>query len=302
MLVRALIAYTLFLLAGFCSPAAGQTPPSKHDKAFWQSITAHEYKPPEGASVRDLAMELSSYLGSPDPQLRDGFGYSILTAWMTRGHALDTETIRDLAHIWLRNIDHVDNAVPNAVLLRSFSALMLSIVVARDNAEPFLTSDEFHDILRGALAYSRAETDLRGFDPRLGWIHATAHTADLLKFAARSRYISPQDQASLLAAIAQRLQSAPNVFIYGEDERLARASLSVVMRKDFDAAAFSEWAGNLRKMMPNSEEPTDIELHQGQNIKNFLAKLDVLLAIQTDQTTSLKTAHEAVLAAAKNTF
>ena len=37
-----------------------------------------------------------------------------------------------------------------------------------------------------ALAYLAAELDLRGIEPRVGWIHATAHTADLLKFLARN--------------------------------------------------------------------------------------------------------------------
>jgi hypothetical protein len=302
MLARVIVGCVLLALPVFASAGIQQTSSAPHDKAYWQTIVSHEYKPPEGSSVRDLAMELNSYLGSPDPQLRDGFAYSILTAWMTRVHALDAETIRSLAHTWLKNIDHIDSAPTNAVLLRSFSTLMLSIVVARDNAEPFLTVDEFHDILNGALAYSQAETDLRGFDPRLGWIHATAHTADLLKFLARSRYITPPDQSSVLAAIAHRLQSAPTVFVYGEDERLARATLSVVLRKDFDAAAFSEWIKTLRQAIPQVEQPSETDLHTGQNIKNFLSKLDVILAMQPDQTPSVKTAQEAALAAVKNTF
>jgi carboxypeptidase C (cathepsin A) len=49
-------------------------------------------------------------------------------------------------------------------------------------------------------AYLRDERDLRGLEPRVGWIHATAHTADLLKFLARDGRLRPADQARLLDA------------------------------------------------------------------------------------------------------
>jgi hypothetical protein len=39
------------------------------------------------------------------------------------------------------------------------------------------------DLLTG---YLRDERDLRGFDPKKGWMHATAHTADLLAELSRS--------------------------------------------------------------------------------------------------------------------
>ena len=81
----------------------------------------------------------------------------------------------------------IGEAGTDTVLLRSFSALDLSILAALELQDPALDDSGYRGLLDDALAYLAAERDLRGIDPRVGWIHATAHTADLLKFLARIR-------------------------------------------------------------------------------------------------------------------
>jgi hypothetical protein len=66
------------------------------------------------------------------------------------------------------------------VFKRSFSALCLASLIRRELSTPFLGPQRFQALLADALEYLRQERDLRGFDPRKGSIHATAHTADLL--------------------------------------------------------------------------------------------------------------------------
>ena len=72
-------------------------------------------------------------------------------------------------------------------------------------------------------------------------MHATAHTADLLKFLARSPRLRPADQGRILEAVAAKLRAAGATFTHGENERLAAAALALVLRKDFDAAAFARF-------------------------------------------------------------
>ena len=66
----------------------------------------------------------------------------------------------------------------DTVLLRSFSALDLSILAALELQDPVLDAAGYRRLLDDALAYLAAERDLRGIDSRVGWIHATAHAAD----------------------------------------------------------------------------------------------------------------------------
>jgi hypothetical protein len=50
----------------------------QHDREYWRGIVQHKYSIPENESADALARELSTLLGSPDPELRDDLAYSIL--------------------------------------------------------------------------------------------------------------------------------------------------------------------------------------------------------------------------------
>jgi hypothetical protein len=91
-----------------------------------------------------------------------------------------------------------------SVLLRSFSALDLSMLAAHDLDKPFLEPAAFRELLAAALDYLAREKDVRGFVPGSGWHHSTAHTADLLKFLARSPRLTPEDQSRILAGIGAK--------------------------------------------------------------------------------------------------
>ena len=128
-----------------------------------------------------------------------------------------------------------------------------------------------------ALAYLAAERDLRGIEPRVGWIHATAHTADLLKFLARN----PR-------------------FTHAEDERLAAALLSVARRSDFDPAALDPWLERfvaLEKRVWQQSPPEVPALDAAQNARNLLRSLHLLLAMPKPEPTPGKlVARQQVLA------
>ncbi len=170
----------------------------------------------------------------------------------------------------------------DGVLLRSFSALDLSIFAALENADPALDDAGYRRLLDDALAYLRDERDLRGLEPRVGWIHATAHTADLLKFLARDPRFTSADQQRLLdAAWAKMTAPGTPVFTHAEDERLAAALVSVVRRADFDAARLDPWLARfvaLEKQVWSKAPPDPPTLDASQNARNLLRSLYVLLS------------------------
>ena len=61
-------------------------------------------------------------------------------------------------------------------------------------------------------------------------MHSAAHTADLVKFLARSRHLPAGAQREILDAIGEKVRNAPVVYTFGEDQRFARAVLSIVNR------------------------------------------------------------------------
>jgi Protein of unknown function (DUF2785) len=274
-----------------------------HDRAFWRAIVDHDNTPPAGTDVAPLVHELSSYLSSPDPALRDQLAYDVLVAWIYQKHLVTPALERELLKEWTANLQKdIGSTGTDAVLPRSFSALMLSVIVAHDNAAPFLESNEVHGLLTAALTYLNAEKDVRGYDPQKGWMHSAAHTADLLKFLARSRYLTVADQATILDAIARKLHDAPEVFTHGEDQRFARTVLAIVNRPDFDAAAFTAWVARTTPKQPTDSVPDPAVLNALQNTTNLFAKLEVLLTLQDPATPATTAARDALREVLKKLF
>lgn len=285
---------TAFLAIGLMAPG--------HPPEFWRAIVKADFAPPADADVPALAAELGDLLASPDPELRDEIAYSTLASWIYQRKVLDAAALRPLTGSLIRNLRaDVGSVDTDAVFRRSFSALTLSVVVARDNGDPVLDDTAYHELLNAALTYLDAEKDVRGYDESKGWIHSAAHTADLLKFLARSRFASASDQARILEAIARKLNDSP-VFTYGEDERFARAVLSIVNRKDFDGDAFVSWAARSKPAGVRAARPQARQLHGAQNLKNFLSKLEVLLSFDPQPPESVRIARDGVRAALKDLY
>jgi hypothetical protein len=172
----------------------------------------------------------------------------------------------------------------DAVLKRSFSALCLAVLAERDLKTPFLGPERYHALLNAALEYLASERDLRGYDERKGWIHATAHTADLLAALARHPALKPAEQNQMLTGIARRLATAPEVFTQGEQDRLAQAGAALTLRPDFDATAFDAWLTTLRATTRQSARTrplTPAALAIVQNNTYFLQALYARLSMET---------------------
>jgi hypothetical protein len=238
--------FLTFLPSSAQSQTSGMQGAPPHDREFWRSIAKNHYVVPDGQQVFPLLRELSGYFGSPDSELRDDLAYSITTVWIKHQKQLSTDELNSLLDDWQANLRvGLGESGNDSVLKRSFSALCLVALAERDLKMPFLSDDRYNAFLANALAYLRDERDLRGFDPKLGWIHATAHTADLLAALAANPLLKTEDQARLLDAIARRISSAHEIFAYGEQDRLAALAATIAARRDFDAPAFHAWLSAL---------------------------------------------------------
>jgi hypothetical protein len=283
--------------------ASPQAQAAGHEREFWRAIVKADYALPPNEQAGQLARELSSMLASPDPELRDEFGYSILAAWMFEKKLLDDQQVRGLMAEWTKNLDTgIGSTETDDVFRRSFSALMLSVAVARDNATPFLDAAEVRTLLGASLGYLSRERDVRGYDAEKGWMHSAAHTADLLKFLARSRHLPAGAQGELLDAIAAKLRNAPIVYAYGEDARFARAVLSIINRADFDRQAFDAWVQRAKPAWPKGQRPDAALVRGNLNLSNLLAKLYVILSFQPQPADGARAALESVSGAVKQLF
>jgi hypothetical protein len=251
-----------------------------HDKAYWRRVVEAKYEVPPGDAAATLAAELLTHLGDVDPVMRDDFAFTILTAWIYDKKLLGPDDLRPMIKTLEGNLARgIGTAGTDAVFLRSFSALTLSVIAARDNATPFLADEEFQPLLDASLDYFRNERDVRGFDDAKGWIHTAAHTADLLKFLARNTRLRPADQARLLSALLDKQRTSAAPFAQGEDERMARVAISIARRTDFDRTAFRAWLDATKAAASFPKRPTVDALRAQQNVRHLLSALLTELSV-----------------------
>lgn len=271
-------AWGLVVMPPAAHAQAVDAPSGARDKAFWQGVAKNEFTVPTDVALPTLLDELTAMLGSPDPELRDDLAYSTLANWIYRRRVVPVEERLRLLRVWEGHLTTgIGERDTVRVVRRSFSALSLGLLVILDNEAAYLDRETFARVLSSTLVYLRDERDVRGFDARLGWLHSVAHTADVLRFLARSRHLQVDEQARVLAAIHDKLLAVETPLTHGEDDRLARAVVSITARPDFDEAAFAAW---LTSMSPirRMAQPTLTTLAIDQNRKNLLVSLFAVLS------------------------
>jgi len=217
------------------------------DAAYWRAIVEKGTAVPDGEDPFELVVDLFGNLGSPDPVLRDDYGYGITANLVYRQRLFGAEQSAALIEHLLANLRvGIGERGTDSVLLRSFSALDLSIFAALDLEAPFLDQARFDRLLDGTLAYLAEEKDVRGRHPEQGWLHSVAHSADVLKFLARSPRLEADGQERIFLGIAGKLSGTGEFLTHGEDERLARVLLSLIARDDFKVDQLERFIETLR--------------------------------------------------------
>lgn len=248
------------------------------DQLFWQSIEDTDFSIPEQSPPSLLIDELLSSLGSADPSLREGSKYHILETWIERGY-YTPEEMRYIARIALQNMTlKLGEKGTDSVFLRSYSILVLNMIIDQDNRQPFLEDFEIREWMKLGLAYFATEEDLRGYIETKGWAHAMAHAADLLTFLSRSRYMQAIDLKHILVTIANKLnQPTEHVYTYLEDERLAYSVMSILRQNQVDLPFLKTWVH--RFVSSAGQSPwneiyiTNVQANMRHNIIAFLRSL-----------------------------
>jgi hypothetical protein len=192
-------------------------------------------------TLPDELARLVEQLRSPDPAVRDEQAYSALGDRISSGRA-------DRHLVALGEAGATLLGDP-AVQARSFGALLVALVVERattDGGDDRPRPLHLVSWLAAFAEWYAAERDLRGHDPQLGWLHAVAHGADALGAFAASPLLRPGELLVLLDLARERVQ-APTAFhlTQNEDDRLAHAVMTVLLRDEVDDDALRGWVGRL---------------------------------------------------------
>lgn len=188
----------------------------------WRKVIDSGALLPDETSRSGVLAELCEALRSPDPVLRDEQAYALFVSWIPGLHPAERRALGD------KMTARFDDPEIQA---RTFAPLILAAIIGQGDYQPAW--------LAAFAKWYPAETDLRGYDPELGWLHAVAHGADLLRAFGLSPHVDPAPLLDL--ATARLLARTGYVFAHQEDDRLAFAVGQTLTRSELSEADAVRW-------------------------------------------------------------
>jgi hypothetical protein len=189
---------------------------------------------------------LLAMLRSADPAERDQVAYLALVQRIASG--AEDGDLAGLGDEMARRLTDPE------IQARTFAALILAEVVGRDTVTGRAGAAAVLGWRDAFGAWYPAERDLRGWDERLGWLHAVAHGADALAAFGRSPRLGRDELTGLLGIARDRLL-APAAQVFGdqEDDRLGYALALVLSRPELDEGDCVGWLGPLAALFAPGE-------------------------------------------------
>lgn len=191
-----------------------------------------------------IALQILQHLGAADPELRDKLGYTILDRWIRVDKLFDPPQLKEILfratsdEMLFRKIGEVNTL---SVLFRSFSTLVIVLVLERDHQERFLTEQQFRWVADRVVRYAKTEIDLRGYIPEFGWSHAAAHVSDALDECAKHHFTTQKDCRQIWEGLYSLIIRADAVYEYEEDERIAQPIKSMITNGKVSIAEVCDW-------------------------------------------------------------
>lgn len=177
------------------------------------------------SSYNEFLLNNLDLLGNTDPEIRDDLAYTIFATWIEKGR-IDPKVLKDVLHILLSDLFlfyKLESSDLSLAVKRSFSVLILASIMEYDNDSSFLDSSEIELIFLKISEYILKEPIQEGYVKTVGWIHATAHTADLLLQLMISNKITARIRSEISSLVVKIIHNTKQVFNFKEEVRLCRA-------------------------------------------------------------------------------
>lgn len=213
---------------------------------YWDQVQAADFEVPADRPLDDLTAELTTMLGSTDPEVRDGTAFPALATWIERG--VYDDLLAGLGDGMVAGLSvGLGESGTDTVFRRSFSALIVGVCLERDNDQHLLPVDKILDWGDRVAVWFLTERDTRGFVPDKGWAHAVAHGADALGALGDSPHLGAAEHQALLDVLAERLLQQPvdQPLAAGEPDRMAAATMQILRRDTLRADVLEPWVHRL---------------------------------------------------------
>lgn len=225
------------------------------------------------SDVFQWIQEMIEHIGSVDAELRDDLIYSTLSHWIPSS-TLTTYELEQLIPVILDEnhlLHKLGETNTDSVFTRSFSMLVIPLLLMRHRESPYLSIEQIHQIKENVFYNVQEERDYRGYDEEKGWAHAIAHAADALDDLAQCSELGETELITILHLIHEKMTITDRVYCDGEDERMVNTIISVLNRKILSQTYIEQWIHSFGDVKKDSEFLPAFK--QKNNIKNFLKSL-----------------------------
>lgn len=135
---------------------------------------------------------------------------------------------------------HIIDDIEDSVYTRSFTALLLVEILNDHYRNNWISKADERFLIQMSMVYLLTENNNSGKDPIKGWSHAFAHGADLLGAISKSQLFDKTDGVKSLR-ILDRILIDVEGFLYGEEGRLARATVVMFKENKINEDILSAW-------------------------------------------------------------
>ncbi|MDH6442728.1 hypothetical protein M2110_001257 [Paenibacillus sp. PastF-4] len=239
-----------------------------------QRIEENDYELRSGEDIKDYVKLMLEHIGDPEPVLRDELIYSTFYKWINEKRWFNDAELRELLWILLDEqhlFYHIGNKEDLTVYTRTFSVLVVALILQRHREKVILDSSEFIKVKQGLIRYYEEERDLRGYMEKEGWAHAAAHGADALDELVLCSESDAEVREEVLAVIQKMLYNDQYIFREEEDERIATIIVTIIDHHLLLQQSITDWILNLAQC--GSWPRSHSQYVNRINTKNFLRSL-----------------------------
>lgn len=236
-----------------------------------RKIQENQYMVAEEQDPWDYVLQMLDHIGDTDSEFRDDLIYNTFSEWIEEKEFFNEEQLKYILAILMDN-EHLFYQIGSdgndSVFTRTFSALVVVLVLIRHRKKAFLSTAEFTDIKNKVIEYYISEKDLRGYIEKSEWAHAAAHGADVMDELVQCRECNEDIIKEILNAFKKILHNGKYIFHTEEDERICRVVFRIMKGNLLSNQGIINWIEELSECA--SWQNNRIQYIARVNSKNFI--------------------------------
>jgi len=241
----------------------------------------------------NLIQSMMLHIGSLDSELRDNLIYGSFYELIHEKNLLEHSLLTELLEECLNNLlcKGIEESESDLVFTRTFTSLLIALILFRDNADDFLSQQKIADCKDKVLAYLAAEKDVRGYVPVKGWAHGVAHMADAIDELVKNSKLNKASYSEIVSALYNAILQDNYAFIHEEDERIL-VPIFTMLEHGLEEQEIIKLLQELPATLKVKKEQLDVQHHRILvfNCKTFVKSF----YIKTNGKAKFETLHKSI--------